>query len=50
MIKKTLSYLMALGLSVTMLTSCANDAGTNEASDNEATTEETTKTVEDKEE
>ena len=40
---------MALGLSVTMLTSCANDAGTNEASDNEATTEETTKTVEDKE-
>lgn len=45
MTKKTLSYLMALGISVTMLASCANDGATDNASDNEATTEETTETV-----
>lgn len=50
MTKKTLSYLMALGLSVTMLTSCANDGATDNASDNEATTEETTETVDQPEE
>lgn len=31
MTKKTLSYLMVLGLSVTMLTSCANDGATDNA-------------------
>lgn len=50
MTKKTLSYLMALGLSVTMLTSCANDGATDDAGDNEATTEQTTETVEQPEE
>ena len=50
MTKKTLSYLMALGLSVTMLTSCANDGATEDAGNNEAVTEETTETVEQPEE
>ena len=45
MTKKTLSYLMALGLSVTMLASCGNDAGTNKASDNESVNEESVETV-----
>ena len=50
MTKKTLSYLITLGLSVTMLTSCANDGATDDAGDNEAVTEETTETVEQPEE
>ncbi|WP_296115248.1 flavocytochrome c [uncultured Anaerococcus sp.] len=45
MTKKTLSYLMAVGLSVTMLASCANDGATDDASDNEAVKEESAETV-----
>ncbi len=40
---------MALGLSVTMLTSCANDGATDNASDNEATTETVEQPVENEE-
>lgn len=45
MLKKTLSYLIALGLSVTMLTSCANDGATENAGDKEAVKEESVETV-----
>lgn len=45
MTKKTLSYLMALGLSVTMLTSCANNASNEQAGETDTVTEETTETV-----
>ena len=37
---------MAVGLSVTMLASCANDGATDDTGDNEAVTEEITETVE----
>lgn len=45
MTKKTLSYLMAIGLSVTMLNSCANDSGNEQAGETDTVTEETTETV-----
>lgn len=45
MTKKTLSYFMALGLSVTMLTSCANNASNEQADETDTVTEETTETV-----
>lgn len=45
MTKKTLSYMMALCLSVTMLTSCANNASNEQADETDTVTEETTETV-----